>query len=217
MKQIGRFGLWVPEDTDAPDGPSDLTKLAESITSGLDKSGGQSAMSVISGAQSRENAAYGVLGTADQVNVTLDKASFVDILFYGEVKQSVSEAGRAALFIDSTQAQAINTANGAFTTGPAQTPKWASTAGFMAIFTDGPGIDVVGAVGAEGLQNGCIIGAAANDPTVAEFSSVRKGATAVRMWVTAGEHTISVRYKASSGKIEARNRVLAATAYNGLY
>lgn len=219
MKQVGRFGLWVPEDTDAPDAPSQIEELADSITESLDMAGAQRAMSIIATAQSRENAAFGVLGTADEVDFTLDKASFIDILFYGEVKQSVTEAARAALFVDGTQAQAINTANGAFATGPAETPRWTTIAGFMAIMTDGPGINVVGSAASppEGLANGCIIGAAASNPTPAEFSSVRKGATGVRMWATAGEHTISVRYKASSGKIEARNRVLAVAAYNGLY
>lgn len=231
MKQVGRFGLWVPEDTDAPDSPTQLTQLIEGTeaTEGLDDllalAGAQARKVNIAGTQSRENTSYGVLGTADEVKeIILPAYGLIFVHYEALVKNTVASAGRVAIFLNENQLK-IPRATTAPVTQAAACSSSTSTFEYLSTFERGLYCGTEGApttpfeavplvagvqLGTEKLRheiNGGIeefdVGNGEAGKIVHHFMG---GICVIR--APAGTYTVSIRYKASSGKIESKERTL---------
>lgn len=240
MKQVGKYGLWVPEDTDAPDAPSQLTQLIEgaggvgALDDVLAAAGGNFGSSVISTEQSRTNAAYGLLGTADEVpNVVVEKDGLLFVSFMAIWKSSVKAAGRAALFIGSNQLKIPRISTGTFQTQAAAT--FSATAGNWEAVTSGPfgliSSDGAGSFGAmpttgvavtagfgtvtEGEGGTRLTYEVNGEYTVAPSNSyMPPGGLIVIEGLAEGEYDVSVQWKSASGSITAKERRLRAWSRN---
>jgi hypothetical protein len=143
---------------------------------------------VISTEEVRSNTSYGTLGTEDAIpGVVLPEGGIIKVFYRAHVKQSVSEAGIIGLFLGANQ---VATANGGSTiqTG------LASGTGFGTVFTSAS--NSVNGLQFEGISN-------------AESTTGQSvGYGALEVFAPAGTYTVSVRYKASSGSITAKERKL---------
>ena len=91
----------VPVDPDDFDGPTVAEKLGLSQT-GLVHSG----KSIIAAAETRANAAYGLLGTPDRVqNVVLPTDGVIQVIYHATWKETGADTGsaRAAIFVGANQ------------------------------------------------------------------------------------------------------------------
>lgn len=139
---------------------------------------------VIATEQARENTAFGTLGTADEITgIVVPSNGVIRIGYLAVFKSSVSAAGKAAIFLNST---AILTP--AILTG-------------IETFTTGTTFHLVGTRGTSG----------ANKPleTASESSTVPVVAlNFIDVPVAAGTYTVSVQYAATSGSVTAKERKL---------
>jgi hypothetical protein len=186
--------------------------------------GGHAAKSIIATEQSRENVAYGLLATPDEVTVTIPASGLIVMTFSALWASSVASAGRAAIFVGANQftvpdlsqpAPAFQEAPSAVATE--MTPLVSSPTGLLA----GSG----GAVGAhtevttgqagglsastEGRFRQYVGGKLVN--AIAEAGTyVATGGQLLIDNLPAGTYTISVQFKATAGKVSVKNRRLRA-------
>lgn len=148
---------------------------------------------IIATEESRTNTAFGTLTTADEITgVVVPENGKLVIDYSALVKSSVGGAGRAAIFIGSNQLKRPDT------TGTPVVSE-ASTAS-----------TVVGIIGSSshGLENAT---AGTNFVTTGEASSElttdARGSCVVRR-LAAGTYAVSVQYRATSGSVTAKERLL---------
>lgn len=214
MKQVGRFGLWVPEDTEAPDGPSHLTQLAEGTesTDGLNdhlaRAGAEARRSIVTAEQSITSATFQVLGIADRIeDMDIDADDLLVVVFMGEFKSSGAGNGRAAIFVGGEQLM-IGGSNQAAATRAEETS--------FTYVASHP----LGLAGSESTATGTSslptpVGISAKDTRqfvgateVASTIEQLGGACVIRP--DTGIHDVEIRWSATSGSITARNRRLYA-------
>lgn len=154
--------------------------------------------SIIAATESRTNTSYATLTTPDIVrNIVLPTDGLIKVAFQGTWQNSVSTAGRAAIFVGSNQlklstngtpnpvAQEANGGNVTNSDGSLVTAAW----GLMSSNQSSYSGDVT---------TGQVIGV--NDTLPA--------AGPVYLFAAAGTYDISIQYKSTSGSITAKNRKL---------
>lgn len=147
------------------------------------------APSIISTEQSRESSSYGKLATPDEVTgVVLPANGLLFIAFSAHVKSSVSENGQAAFFLGANQLKK--------STSTKQVQE-ASTVGteFTQFGSSDSGMAQYGESNTADVTTGQIIG-----------SGTLGGYTLV--FAEAGTYTVSVQFKAITGKVTAKERKL---------
>lgn len=216
------LGLRYPSDSEAPNGPQQLGTLAEDAEAALLRAGAQAKKSIITAEQSRENASYGTLGTADEVKgIVLPTDGVIFALFHARWISSVSGAGRAAIFLGANQLKVARLETGVVTEaatsqGVEEGGKFGLLTTFPAGLVSASGIDT-GAEVTTGQALGVGIGGTGKTPSVElEAEKVNLiGSTGAAFYggicaifAEAGEYALSVRFKATSGKVTAKNRKL---------
>jgi hypothetical protein len=148
--------------------------------------------------QSRENAAFGLLTTPDEAEVTLSEEGFIAVTFQAEWNPSAADGARAAIFIDGVQCQVIiNHVNQAQEAGARFTEpgKWASL--FSAEF----GLDCYTPTGGfSPAAKGQIVG------------TLERPGGQLLIPATAAAHKVSVQFKTIAGSVAVKNRHLVLTA-----
>jgi hypothetical protein len=183
--------------------------------------GGSGGKSIITATEARSNVAYGTLTTPDIVkSVVLPTDGLIGVLYQATWQESVNNAARAAIFLNSVQQQIAQTS------GPANVA--ASRA------SQGAGVNVDGSLftAPTGLCGTDEAAAYAGDATTGQAVGWHPGNSAylVRqeiggsivssptpnigaagpcyIFATAGTYDVSVQFKASSGSVTAKNRKL---------
>lgn len=147
---------------------------------------------VIATEQSRENTAFGVLSTADEIKeVVLPENGLIAIGYMAKVKSSVSAAGRAAVFVGSNQLKAIKVGE------PVE----------QEAATIGTNLTQLSTTG-HGLENGGEEGLTAADVTTGQVVGVGSKGGIAYVFAAAGTYAISIKYKATSGSVTAKERKL---------
>ena len=142
----------------------------------------------------RENAAFGLLATADEIkSVAVGENGLIRVFYSAMVKSSVLSAGRIALFIGANQYK-IHEGGTAPSTQQAQT--------ISTNFTH-----IVTGLGAANPQNPGIV----NNGETGYTGDVTtgQGITPITIFgLAAGSYNISVQFAATSGNVVAKNRKL---------
>ncbi len=156
---------------------------------------------VIATEQERTNVAFGTLTTADEIaSVVLPENGLIVIGYRALVSVSVKEAGKVAIFLNENQIKAPITVGAP--SGQESGPGAAGSGVFRLISTAASGL-ICPFGGTEATSDslvttGQILGAGA----------AASGGGLVTLFAAAGTYNVSVRFKASSGKITAKERAL---------
>jgi hypothetical protein len=189
---------------------------------GIQTLGAFSANSNIAAQQTTTSTTYTTLSTPDQVSVYLPANGYINVSFQAMWQESISTAGRAALFIDGNQlvVQGYNgTTRGPLTqaaatggdTSTGYVPLWSGPTGlFSTTEVSGWGADVTTgqAVGFGGNDVDTVYYQELGGVTYNGLQTGPAPSGACQIFAAAGTHTISVRYKTSSGTLGAKNRKL---------
>lgn len=177
---------------------------------GLNDSSGQKGRgkSIITQTESRTNVAYGTLTTPDQVaGIVLPTDGIITVSFRAFWSSTVGSAGRAALFLNSTQLKipqanvAAATSQEAATGATANINNWlfSGTTGLSG--TDGT---TFGAEGTDAVTTGLVIGGL--------NVSGAGGGGHVEIEAAAGTYAVSVQFRATSGTVTVGGRRLRVQA-----
>jgi hypothetical protein len=143
--------------------------------------------------QERENVAFGLLATPDEVSVTLPENGLIFLLYQAQWKSSVAAAGRACIFLEGNEVQGL--------VGATKPGGVATTSGtvFNTLLSQGS----AGSGGA-GLRTEAVAGAyVATGELASDFTVIR---------AAAGTYKVSVRYRATSGSVGVKERKLQVEA-----
>jgi hypothetical protein len=173
---------------------SKLTKAARELLNNK-TAGGTTKKSIITAEQSRENPAFGVLPTPDEVEVVLPENGLLIVGYKATWRQSIKNTAAAAIFIDGKQlALVTNSSSGPLT----QESILAGPLGWVFLSS------FVGGLVSSGLEY-------TNDVTTGQVLGSTLGAGMCTIFgLPAGAHKISVMFAAAEGKVTAKNRKLWA-------
>jgi hypothetical protein len=150
---------------------------------------------IIATEESRTNTAFGTLTTPDEITgVVVPENGLIVIGYQALMKQSASEAARAALFLGANQLKVA-------TTGVPIVQETSLQAGtnFHNLGTDTNGLKLVGDGAGAQVTTGMVVGPG--------------GGTLVTVFADAGTYAIGVKFKASSGSVTAKERKLWVAVY----
>jgi hypothetical protein len=146
---------------------------------------------IIATEESRENAAFGTLATADEIkNVVLPEGGLIVLAYVAKAKNSVNGAGRAAIFLAANQLKNPRTAT-------AQEIVFLSETAFGTLVTYQGGLEI--AAGASAI------------PTTGAYLGVGGGVAGggvCYIFAAAGTYDVSIQFKATSGSITVKERKL---------
>lgn len=201
--------------------PTDLNAIQDDYASRLDAlyvAGGFNAdslvrrgKSIISTTGTRSSTAYGFLNDAnDHVQVVLPTDGLIIVRYQATWQEAVAGAARAAIFIGANQLKA----GAAGQAAPILSEANISTAGAV----NNDVLLASSGIGLASLQGAVFSGAYTGDVTTGQAIGGGYGGgitpTVPLVWgaceikATAGTYDVSVQYKASSGAVTAKNRVL---------
>lgn len=154
--------------------------------------------SIIATTESRTNVAYGTLTTPDQVSVTLPTDGLLFVAYQATWQNSVSSAGRAAIFLGANQLQGV----------PISGPTYGNQ---QAGGSSNTGTDVLLSTTPLGLQTNAGSGLIGVVPTTgavlgAGYGAQNYGLTTIL--AAAGSYAVSVQYSSTSGSVTVKNRQL---------
>jgi hypothetical protein len=227
------FGLFIPEDTDSPNGPAQIGGNAEKLDPLLYRAGAQAKKSIIATEQARTNAAYGTLTTPDQVTgLVVSTGDLLYVAFTALVKALVG--GRVAIFLTKEGGSAIQLKMASGNDSGVQTQEAAQgdgggagvKFGYCSTFTGGLqlGASLEGPEDAAEVTTGMILGQIrgyqafnGGEAKIAGRGSLPDsdsggacGPVCIHN-LAEGKYTVSIQYKASGGStITAKNRRLYA-------
>jgi hypothetical protein len=206
--------LGQPNVTEDPDLLNALTAILNEFNGNVDEANLKAAVktalglsdgttsrrgkAIVPGTDTRANAAYGLLGTPDQVTVDLPANGLLGIAYEATWRESVASAGRAAIFLNGNQlkfpvqGQAapqvqetdVNLGGGGFTN--IWTPLSTNVAGIRTVIDPDSGVSYTG--------------------DVATGQPIAGGPCYV--FAAAGTYVVSVQYKASAGQVDVKDRKL---------
>lgn len=148
---------------------------------------------IIATEQTRENVAFGTLGTPDEVkSVVMPEGGLMVVAYSANVKSSVAAAGRAAIFLNEVQLKADQ---------GAEAPSVAETS-FSNAFThllthEGLGLSA---------NTSPYSGDVTTGQTLSNVLSTNSGVCT--LFAAAGTYNVSVRFRSTSGNITAKGRRL---------
>jgi hypothetical protein len=141
---------------------------------------------VIATEEARSNTSFGTLTTADEISsVVLAENGLILLAYLAEVKSSVSDAGRVAIFLGSNQLK--------------QEGATVETA------TEGTNFHRFSS-----SREGLSLGGSASQVTTGELvggTGTKAGGFAL-IYAAAGTYTVAIKYKATSGSVTAKERKL---------
>lgn len=154
---------------------------------------------IIATEETRENVAYGTLTTADEITgVVVAENALLVVGYIAQFKASVS-SGTAAIFLGSNQLKIMGAGGGPFSQAAE-----GSAATFKGLGTNGFGLFSGSSQPGAAVTTGQILSPAT---TAAEQA---QGGGVVYIFAAAGTYALSIKYKASSGSVTAKERKLWA-------
>ncbi len=155
------------------------------------------APTVIATEQERESASFGTLTTADEVkNVVVPENGLIAVSYLAIAKSSVSGAGRVAIFIGANQLKKLGA------TAPEVSEVSTFETAFSTVHAGNIGLVQTNA-GTSFVTTGQTLGTAG-------------GGNWCYVTVAAGTYNVSVQYKATSGKVVAKERSLRVGVVGGV-
>lgn len=146
----------------------------------------------ISKEESRESTTFGTLPTADLIKeVVVGEKGLVKIGYSARFKSSVSAAGKAAIFLGANQLKLYTTESKVVS---------ASTVGL--------GFRSLSSGSNAGLVTYASGDAVGTDATTGQLLSTSLDGGMAELWLAAGTYDISVQFKATEGKVTAKERRL---------
>jgi len=137
--------------------------------------------SVIATEQTRESASFGTLSTPDEITgVVVPTNGLVRVRIAVSMKSSTASAGKVALFFGATQAETMSTLEGS--TANTEFARFTTT----------------------GNNGGTIL----NQNTPSAFPTTGFGLTPLDFFLAAGTYTVSLKFKATTGSVTAKERKL---------
>lgn len=186
----------------AINGDLDVSNLDSTVLQALGLSDGSNTRrgkSIIATEESRTNTAYGTLTTPDRVSgVVLPTDGLIVVAFQAEFKNSVANAGRAAIFLGANQ---VKGANPNFTSPQLQEISGNATVDtYRPVATIGPGLSNVNSANAYpgDVTTGQVISA----------SIIAQTGGPTHIFAAAGTYDVSIQWAATSGTVTAKNRKL---------
>jgi hypothetical protein len=178
----------------------DETKLDAALISKINAkaTGLESQKKIIAAEETREQPAFGKLTTPDEVTVTLAENGLLAVAYQARWKESVQGAARAAIFLGGNQ----------LTIDLSNTPTNQET-----MLGEGTGtVNVYRTLAScwEGLRSTSNAGPGAEDVTTGQVVGQSGFGGACLIFAAAGTYKVSVQFKASSGKVSAKQRKLWA-------
>jgi len=147
---------------------------------------------IIATEESRTNTAFGTLATADEItNVVLPTNGLMAIGYVALVKESVSTAGRAAIFLGANQLKKVGG-----TTPVVQEAELFGTGTFQTLATQ-----------ADGLDRGEGTSFVTTGQVLAHNRGTGLGGLCY-VFAASGTYNVSIQYKATSGSVTAKERKL---------
>lgn len=147
---------------------------------------------IIAAEESRTNTSYGTLTTPDEItNVVVPTNGLLAIGYVALVKESVSTAGRVAIFLGANQLKKVGG-----TTPIAQEVELFGTGTFQTLATQ-----------ADGLDRGEGTSFVTTGQVLAHNRGTGLGGLCY-VFVAAGTYNVSIQYKATSGSVTAKERKL---------
>jgi hypothetical protein len=144
----------------------------------------------ISKEESRESTVFGTLPTADLIKeVVVGEEGLVRIGYSARFKSSVSAAGKAAVFLGVNQLKLFTTESKA-----------------VAASTVGLGFRSLSSGSNAGLVTYASGDAVGADATTGQLLSTSLDGGMAELWLAAGTYDISVQYRATEGKVTAKER-----------
>ena len=216
-----------PDLTEDPKIAANFQTLQTVINGNLDRSNispsvvGSAGATNIATSESRTNTAYGTLATPDQVTGLVVPANgLILVLYQATWRESVNGAANAALFINSNQLQTAQAGLGApyatsasIGTGAGGEDVVLSSVSYglgsfnnAAVFNSTYTGDVTTGQSVGGGAFGFTASTGGGSPT----TQLVLGGPCYIFGLAAGTYTVSVRFKASSGSVTAKNRRLWA-------
>jgi hypothetical protein len=200
------FSIAYPEDSDAPDGPSQMQSIAESTADYLWAAGAENDVSVVTGAQAiAGGGGYAALGTPDRCTLQIKENSLIIVSFRCEVQANATWNGTtkvgARLYIDGNPMPGP-IKDSYVQAYPDDFPANAFTGGYP-IYTD-PGIEA---------NNGTNSMMTANAPDFAFGENLTRGGGEVSFFWPLADDTVDIeaRYKRDgAAAVNAKNRILTA-------
>jgi hypothetical protein len=218
MKLSALFGFPKPEDTDPPDGATQISDLSDLAEETLRRAGGQALSCQVSKAESRSNAAYGTLTTPDVVKgLFLPEDDYTTLVFVLAEAYVYCDAkdGRAAIFMAPTGEGAMQARipDGAFGPGVMEVPIDFSgpNSGWITTHAGGlcQGIRGAGGTGEDLTSFGPKIIGAAPGSELGAGGPCALWRNAPPGWAGDESFEVSIQYKSLSGaKVTAENRKL---------
>jgi hypothetical protein len=155
--------------------------------------------SIIAGAESRSSTSYGTLTTPDRVqNIVLETSGLLFVAFQARWQNSVTSAGRAAIFLGSNQLkQATNSGASAVVqeaTGPTD------AAEYLPLSSTPYGLDSIGGSGTNYSTGDATTGQS--------ISYAGSGGGIACIFAAAGTYTVAVQFKSTSGSVTVADRKL---------
>lgn len=189
MDTTPNFGFPFSEGSDPPQGNAQIQALAEAVDAAmLHRSRGKS---IIAATQTRTNATYGELGTPDRVeDIVLPTNGLIHILFSAVWNNTVAGAGRAAIFLNTTQLKVPSEGGAVFQDASGD----ASTTLFRRLNTRGGGLAASSGAGGDAIVSGQVLG------------DIDSGICSV--FADAGTYDVSVQFKSASGDVSVARRKL---------
>lgn len=211
------------DSSNVTDGSLVEADLAPALTARLGVGTSGRGKSIIAASESRTNTTYGTLPTPDKVTVTLPTDGLIMVAFQATWQETVSGAGRAAIFVGANQLKSVIQRSGIPVTNAAATN--GATAGRdLAIATWPGGLLSTGAnlapnyggdvttgqaVGVfyDGISGGGLPAFEA-DTTVTSVGGAALAGGACSIFAAAGTYDVTIQYKSTSGIVYARGRKL---------
>ncbi len=210
--------LTSPVLTGTPTAPTAVlyTDTAQVATTAFVQNAVTSSKSIIATEQSRENTAYGTLTTPDEVTVMLPENGLISVGYQATWKESVEKAARAALFLGSNQVSIATGSPGSEALPQAAQTRAKEAERFFPLATAGTGLASLHPLGgyAGDVTTGQILGflgESAQEAGGSPYETVTGAGGICHIFAAAGTYKLSIRFKASSGKVTVKNRKLWAS------
>jgi hypothetical protein len=226
MAETTRGKIPYPVDADVPNGPEQMKKLAEQADALANRAGATNGKKFTDATtRERENAAYGLLPTApDQISgIVIPDAQTILMIAYDALwAKTAASTCRAAIFIEkeggaATQLQIANASKPAETTsalleGEANmfVPLLSGPPGLVSAETasaNEANLPTTGIAFANG-KGSMYHELGASKRTITEGPASLAGGECLVRNLTAGNYTVTVQFKCSTGKVQVKNRTL---------
>ena len=175
--------------------PADINGIQDQIL----QVAGYRGKSIIATEEARSNTAYGLLTTPDEVEgIVLPEDGLIYIAYFAMWKNSVSSNGSAAIFLDDEQ---LKVASGSSATPVVQEAGGPASTDYGVLGTQAAGLDGQ-------TMSPAYTGHATTGQAICQNGQTAADGGVCVVFAAAGTYDVSIRFKAASGSVTAKERKL---------